>query len=213
MRLGQSTTAYRSYFNRSRVLYVLHSDPSEGEAIAQAFSEQGFMASTSGSLSGLSRLAQLHTPDVVLIDLDILVSETHGIIGDLRSMAFGVRVFALTDDHPEAAHIVRAVRSGTLSVFVRPYRMAEMIRTVIEELRGDLRGPNDAFGHATVGGPTSLTQRELEVLRRVADGETNKEIALILGISPRTVEVHRSAAMRKLGAKNTAQLVRIALEG
>jgi len=213
MDLGQTNTAYRSYFNRNRVLYLLHSDPAEGETIAQAFSDQGFMASTSSSFAGLIRLAQLHSPDIVFIDLDLLVNETQDIIGDLRAMAFGVRVFALTDDHPEALHIVRAVRSGTLSVFVRPYQVADMIRAVIEELRGDLRASGDAYGRSTVSGPASLTQRELEVLRRVADGGTNKEIGLSLGISPRTVEVHRSAAMRKLGARNTAQLVRIALAG
>lgn len=213
MHLGQTATAYRSYFNRNRVLYVLHSDPVEGESIAQAFSEQGFMASTSSSFAGLVRLAQLHSPDVVLVDLDLIVSEARDVVGDLKAMAFGVRIFALTDDHPEATHIVRAVRSGTLSVFVRPYQMAEMIRTVIEELRVDLREPGQTYGRSTVSGPASLTQRELEVLRRVADGETNKQIAMVLGISPRTVEVHRAAAMRKLGARNTAQLVRIALAG
>jgi two-component system, LuxR family, response regulator FixJ len=213
MHFGQTTTAYRAYFNRNRVLYVLHADPSEGETIAQAFSEQGFMASMSSSLAGLARLAQLHSPDIVLIDLDLLMNETQDIIGDLKSMAFGVRVFALTDDHPQAAHIVKAVRSGTLSVFVRPYQIADMIRTVVDELRSDIRAPGETYGRSMVGGPASLTQRELEVFRRVADGETNKEIGLILGISPRTVEVHRLSAMRKLGAKNTAQLVRIAMAG
>lgn len=213
MHLGQSNTAYRAYFNRNRVLYVLHADPIEGEAIAQAFSEQGFMASTSSSFTGLARLAQLHSPDIVFVDLDLLISETQAIVNDLKAMAFGVRVFALTDDHPEALHIVRAVRSGTLSVFVRPYQIADMIRTVVEELRADIRSTGDTYGRSTVSGPTSLTPRELEVLRRVADGETNKEIGLALGISPRTVEVHRSASMRKLGARNTAQLVRIALAG
>jgi two-component system response regulator FixJ len=213
MAAGQPTTAYRSYFNRNRVLYVLHSDHDEGDLIARAFGEQGFMTSTSSSFESLARLFRLHAPDVVLIDLDLLVSDGRDIIETLRSMTFGVRIFALTDDHPNASHIVQAVRSGTLSVFVRPYQVTDMIQAVTEELRGDLRNRLGVRDQTVVAGPGSLTQRELEVLRRIADGETNKEIGQVLGISPRTVEVHRASAMRKLGAKNTAQLVRIALAG
>jgi two-component system, LuxR family, response regulator FixJ len=213
MNYGQASTSYRAYFNRNRVLYILHADATEGEAIARAFGEQGFMTSTASTVEGLARLVQLHSPDVVLIDLDMLVDEDRDIVGSLRSMAFGIRIFALTDDHPQAASIVRVVRMGALSVFVRPYQMTEMVLSVANELRGDLRAADKARDQMIVGGTGSLTKREAEILRRVTDGETNKEVGIALGISPRTVEVHRSSAMRKLGAKNTAQLVRIALAG
>ena len=56
-----------------------------------------------------------------------------------------------------------------------------------------------------------LTPREGEVLSRIADGASNKEAGRQLGISPRTVEVHRARIMEKLGAKNAADLVRIVL--
>ncbi|NPV23909.1 helix-turn-helix domain-containing protein [Bradyrhizobium aeschynomenes] len=57
----------------------------------------------------------------------------------------------------------------------------------------------------------SLTPREREVLKLISDGHSNKEGALRMGISPRTFESHRAEAMRKLGARNTAELVRAAL--
>ena len=56
-----------------------------------------------------------------------------------------------------------------------------------------------------------LTPREGEVLARIADGASNKEAGRQLGISPRTIEVHRARIMEKLGAKNAADLVRIVL--
>jgi DNA-binding CsgD family transcriptional regulator len=58
-----------------------------------------------------------------------------------------------------------------------------------------------------------LTPRERQVLAQIAAGASNKEVGRHLGISPRTVEVHRARIMDKLGARNTADLVRIALSG
>ena len=59
---------------------------------------------------------------------------------------------------------------------------------------------------------SSLSEREWEVFERVADGDMNKTIAADLGISERTVEVHRGHVMRKLGVTTLAQLVRIKIE-
>jgi DNA-binding NarL/FixJ family response regulator len=56
-----------------------------------------------------------------------------------------------------------------------------------------------------------LTEREREVATLIADGASSKEAALRLGISPRTVELHRAHIMEKLGARNAADLVRIVL--
>jgi len=58
---------------------------------------------------------------------------------------------------------------------------------------------------------TELTRRELEVAELIADGASSKEAGRRLGISPRTVELHRAHIMEKLGARNAADLVRIVL--
>lgn len=62
-----------------------------------------------------------------------------------------------------------------------------------------------------LSGPKRLTKREREVLRLISEGYSNKQGALRMQISPRTFESHRAEAMRKLGARNTADLVRAAL--
>jgi DNA-binding CsgD family transcriptional regulator len=74
--------------------------------------------------------------------------------------------------------------------------------------RSEAGGPNlpPAFP-----GRDLLTPRELEVLGRIAAGAANKDIARILGISTRTVEVHRAHIMDKLGARNAADLMRLVL--
>ncbi|MEQ1900899.1 MAG: response regulator transcription factor [Devosia sp.] len=200
---------YRPFLNRNRVVYPLHPAGADGDAIAAAFAEQGFITATSQTPDGLRRLVDLHRPDVVLIDAGFLLEETQ-LITTLRDLAFGVRVFMLADTNPPAEQVVRAVRAGVIWVFVKPHRLTDMVQLVTDELREDLRQGEGAS--PDVLGSGSLTPRELEVLRRVVIGETNKEIAASLGISPRTVEVHRAAAMRKLGARNTADMIRLALK-
>jgi two-component system response regulator DctR len=205
------TLTYRPFLNRNRVVYALHMDAHESEAIVAAFTEQGFMTSSTQSVEGLARLIELHRPDVILVDLAV-ISQEADLVGALRALAFGVRVFALAEPGPEAAEIVRAVRAGAVSVFVKPFQFTDMVHAVTDELRNDLRVGEGTNAAPHVQGMASLTPRELEVLRRVVAGETNKEAALGLGISPRTVEVHRAAAMHKLGARNTAEMIRLALK-
>lgn len=78
------------------------------------------------------------------------------------------------------------------------------------ESRGGARKPGAMF--AAEGGQRPLTKREREVLNLISEGCSNKQGALRMKISPRTFESHRAEAMRKLGARNTADLVRKALQ-
>jgi DNA-binding CsgD family transcriptional regulator len=73
----------------------------------------------------------------------------------------------------------------------------------------DIRVPAVMF--SSENGQKPLTRREREVLKLISEGHSNKQGALRMQISPRTFESHRAEAMRKLGARNTADLVRLAL--
>ena len=73
----------------------------------------------------------------------------------------------------------------------------------------DIRTPSVMF--SSESGQKPLTRREREVLKLISEGHSNKQGALQMQISPRTFESHRAEAMRKLGARNTADLVRLAL--
>ena len=196
--------------NRTRVLYLLHRQQAPLDAIASAFSDQGFICGRLASAEALLELVEDQRPDVIIMDW-AEVDADHDLIAALRSEAFGVRIFLMADNNPEAPEVVRAVRAGAVAVFVKPFQPAQMIQTVSEELREDLRAPENAGGSPKIQGLTSLTGREREVLRHIVAGRTNREAAEVLGISPRTIEVHRAAAMRKLGARNTAEMIRIAL--
>jgi two-component system response regulator FixJ len=83
------------------------------------------------------------------------------------------------------------------------------MRPQVSRNRGD--GETDAAEAQRFPGDDRLTEREREVLSQITNGASNKEAGRRLGISPRTIEVHRARIMDKLGAKNAADLVRITL--
>ena len=79
-----------------------------------------------------------------------------------------------------------------------------------EQFLDEIRMPV-ADGASDVGDVSSLTPRERQVLAQIIAGASNKVAGRTLGISPRTVEVHRARIMEKLGAKNACDLARIVL--
>jgi DNA-binding NarL/FixJ family response regulator len=82
----------------------------------------------------------------------------------------------------------------------RPYFSSRVSETML-----------DKFNSKTKGHSTGLTGREREVVQLIAEGNSNKKIARFLEISVKTVETHRSASMRKLSLRSTAELVRYAV--
>lgn len=111
--------------------------------------------------------------------------------------------------HGEIAMAVRAMRNGAFDFIQKPFKDQELIdsinaalviaRSQRQSLRdvGELR---EAFG--------TLSPREREVMGLVTEGKPNKVIAFDLGVSQRTVEIHRARVMQKMGARNLAELVR-----
>jgi FixJ family two-component response regulator len=115
--------------------------------------------------------------------------------------------------HGDIPMAVDAMRRGALDFIRKPFREQDLLERINEALdlesgrrkrELDLQRLNDRVA--------SLTEREQEVFKRVADGEMNKVIAQDLGISERTVELHRSQVMKKLEVRTLAQLVRMRIE-
>jgi FixJ family two-component response regulator len=101
---------------------------------------------------------------------------------------------------------VEAMRLGAIDFIRKPFKEQDLIDRINEALKIDEKIINE---HSSKSKVDSLSAREHEVFERVADGSMNKVIAADLGISERTVEVHRSHVMEKLEVRTLAELVRI----
>ncbi|WP_392670374.1 response regulator [Streptomyces sp. LN785] len=172
-------------------------------------------------------LARSQQPDIVV--MDIRMPELDG-IGATRLIAAdaafaGVKVLVLTT-YDTDEHVVEALRAGASGFLVKDTRPAELLAAIRTVAAGEallspgptarlisrvLRQP-ELPSRAAPGGPDCLSDRERQVLRLVARGLNNTEIAESLGLSPLTAKTHVSRIMGKLGARDRAQLVIVAYE-
>jgi DNA-binding NarL/FixJ family response regulator len=130
--------------------------------------------------------------------LILTMHQTDQLVRDV--LAAGARGFILKSDAGRV--LVQAVEALLTH---QPYFTGKVSELV---LRGYLK-PEDVAAGAADPGP--LTPREREILQLVAEGKSNKEVADLLGISPRTAETHRLNLMHKLGLRSAAELVRYAI--
>lgn len=155
-------------------------------------------------------LAQALHPDVVVLDLSMPHLSGLEATARIRETVPGARVLILSI-HEHEEYVARSVRAGAMGYLRKDSSPAELR----EAVRALCRGEN-YFSHPAEkterGRLASLTPRERDVLRRIVQGKTNKEIAAELEISSRTVESHRESLMSKLGVRNVAALTRLALE-
>lgn len=111
--------------------------------------------------------------------------------------------------HGDIPMAVEAMRCGALDFIRKPFREQNLLDRINEALDLEAGKRKNQLDQQQVRERIgSLSERELEVLELVALGKMNKAIAYVLGISERTVEVHRAHVMEKLGVETLAQLVR-----
>jgi len=171
-----------------------------------------------GSADDGVRVARLEKPDVVL--LDVVMPGRSGIEAtpELRKAAPNARVLVLSmQDDP--SYVREAFAAGASGYVLKEAADVELVQAVREVAAG-ARYVHPALGArlaaaevdaASRAAADPLSDREREVLRLLALGHTNQEIAKMLFISVRTAETHRAHIMQKLGLQTRAELVRYAL--
>jgi two-component system, LuxR family, response regulator FixJ len=155
--------------------------------------------------------ARNRTPVCVLLYLHLPDTSGVAVLKELNAHSYPAPIFIVTGDD-DVVSAIEAVKSDAFDYPVKPLDP----RSIVARVAGAIAAFRKRSGHANgidFPGHDLLTPREREVLAQIAEGASNKEVGRRLGISPRMVEAHRARIMDKIGARNAADLVRIALSG
>ena len=111
--------------------------------------------------------------------------------------------------HGDVPMAVNAIRAGAIDFIQKPFRDQDLIDRIHEALELEAELSESRLAEQSIRERiASLTPREHEVMRKVVDGCANKVIALDLGVSQRTIELHRARVMHKMGVRSLADLVK-----
>lgn len=168
-----------------------------------------------GDVESARRYVRGHHPDVLVLDLNMPEGSSLTAVPDIRAESPATQIVILTMQN-EPAYAREALAAGVLGYVLKDAADAELVEAVRRASVGDTY-LNPRLGARLAaeplpGPPDGLSEREVEVLRMIALGHTNAEIASQLYLSVRTVETHRAHIQQKLRLGTRAELVRYALE-
>jgi two-component system response regulator FixJ len=195
---------------RNTTIYLVDDDDAVRHALTTLLATSGYKASGFNSAESFLNAADLSRPGVLLLDQRMQGMSGLELQKELGRRDVEMPIIFITG-HGDIPMSVIAMRSGAVTVLEKPFNNRQLIEsieealavirknTTVHELQADIRGRFD-----------TLTQREQEVMKYVVQGMANRAIAEIMGLSNRTVEVHRSKVMKKMKATTLPELVLMA---
>lgn len=192
-----------------RVIYVVHDNAGVRRSLQRDVTVDGFTVTSFDSEAFLSAAPRLPLGCILL---EVRKPEMDGLELQARlallAIAHPLVIMTGQGDVPAA---VQAMKAGAVDVLEKPYSCGDLLKTIESALeqKDPVRGKRDAVGATQL--IASLSLRERQVLNALAAGRSNKLIAFDLGISVRTVEVHRARMMKRLGVRQFAEAIRIAV--
>jgi FixJ family two-component response regulator len=195
-------------------IFVVDDDPAVRETLSLVLSAGGYHVICFADGAALLAVARSRTPACILLDVHIPGKSGLDILKELRGEDYPAPIFMISGQG-DISMAVSAIKNGALDFIEKPFRGSEIVARLDEAI--DAYARRHADGQASKAaslhfpGREPLTRREREVLEQFASGASNKEAGRRLGISPRTIEDHRANIMKKLGARNAADLIRIVM--
>jgi FixJ family two-component response regulator len=193
-------------------IFVVDDDPAVRDVLTTVFSRDGFHVTNFADGASLLATTRLRTPICNILDVHIPGQSGLDILKELNAQDYPAPIFIISGQG-DIAMAVDAIKNGALDFIEKPFRAGDIVMRVRDaiEAHGRRQGEADPSNASLFHFPgrEPLTRREQDVLTQIVAGASSKEAGRQLGISPRTIEVHRARIMAKLGAKNAADLVRI----
>lgn len=196
----------------SNLIYIVDDDPSVRDALSIVFDMEDFRVESFDNGDAFLMAAARKEPACVILDVHMPGRSGIDILKGLNAEEYPAPVFIISGqgDIPMA---VNAIKQGAFDFIEKPFDADTVVQRVRDAIEATARRGNRGEKMRDFPGAETLTPREREVLEQITGGASNKEAGRTLGISPRTIEVHRARIMEKLGARNAADLVRIVLTG
>ena len=190
-------------------VFIVDDDEAVLDSIAELVNSVGLRAATFRSAQQFRDIFDPEQPGCLV--LDVRMAHMSGPALQEALNAMGARIpIVFISGHGDIPVAIATIKAGAVDFVLKPYREQQLLDSINEALRRDAaarQASNVDQGFAErLGG---LTQREREVVGHVVKGLPNKSIAKTLGISPRTVELHRSHVLNKLGIHSAAQLIHL----
>jgi len=191
-------------------IYVVDDDAAVSDSIEALLSSVGFEAETFGSARQFLESFDPSGAACILLDVRMPGMDGVTLLESMGAIRRGVPVIMVTG-HGDVPLAVRAMRAGAADFVEKPFEKARLLQSIEQAIKSAASAVIETDPNLTARF-AKLTPREMDVMRQLVIGHPNKIIAINLGLSPRTVEIHRGRVMRKTGAESLSHLVRLAVK-
>lgn len=194
------------------IVFVVDDDAALRDAIGTLLEADGLVCETyANARAFLARMTDWPPEASGCVVMDLRMPGASGLATQDKLNARGIDLPVIfITGHGDVPSAVRAMRGGALDFLRKPFDAKALSARIREALRMDAERRAARRELASIRArAATLSKRERQVFERVATGQANKSVAIDLGVSERTVEIHRSHVMKKMGARNLAALVRL----
>ena len=196
-----------------RLVYVVDDDEAVRDSLSVLLETWRYTVATFASARDFLAVAPTLRPGVLVAD--IRMPEMDGLELQQRLIDHSLRYpLIVITGHGDVPLAVRAMKAGAVDFIEKPFApevMLDSVGTAFDRLTRRETAAEDPAEATAAARVAELSPREREVLQGLLSGLPNKSIATDLGISPRTVEIHRARVMDKMGARSLSGLIRMSL--
>jgi two-component system CheB/CheR fusion protein len=213
VRAGSSPQAETKVDMLQPTIFVVDDDASVREAMSRFLQEEGWLVEVYGSAEAFLQAYRPGREGCLVVDAWMPRIGGLELLERLQTEGGAPPAIVITG-HADIPLAVRAMKAGAMAFLEKPVRYDELVVNIERAL--ELTRNSAALSslrEATARRIARLTPRERQIMEMVVEGNPNKQIAYVLGISQRTVETHRAAAMKKIGARTLSELIHLTIAG